>query len=206
MSKAEQLLADVLEEYKDELTKEACDNCDDCGALAMCRFHSLLSALCGSTWTNPAIERERLRNTTPMNATIYTDGSCYPNPGPGGYAAIIVTELGERIVTGKVAGSTNNRMELTAVVEALESLPVGSSVTVHSDSAYVVNGSTRWVDNWQKRNWLTREGKPVVNQDLWERILLAKQIHTVTFKWLRGHNGHVYNERCDALCRKARES
>lgn len=139
--------------------------------------------------------------------TIHTDGACTGNPGPGGFAAILTTANGEDIltVTGGDPATTNNRMELSAVIEALRainSIPdsAGSPVTVYSDSQYVVKAFTHnWLQNWQRRGWTNAKGDPVANRPLWEELLDQVNGHRHTFVWVRGHSGHPMNERCDRL-------
>ena len=134
---------------------------------------------------------------------IYTDGACCGNPGKGGYAAIIQGHH-EAQVTGSEPDTTNNRMELMAAIAGLEALPMsGLSVTVYSDSKYVVNGIMSWIVRWKRVGWRKRGGGHVLNRDLWERLDAARSLHQVTFEWVRGHNGHVFNERCDALANAA---
>ena len=131
--------------------------------------------------------------------TVYTDGACSGNPGPGGYAAIL--EYGERRreIAGGFRRTTNNRMELMAVITALEALKERCDVTVYSDSEYVVNGITKgWARGWRAKGW-RRAGKPVPNWELWQRLLELTESHAVHFRWVRGHAGHDGNERCDEL-------
>lgn len=132
---------------------------------------------------------------------IYTDGACSGNPGPGGYGAIIVYEDGyEEELSGGEGMTTNNRMEIMGIIEALEYLQEPSDVVVTSDSEYVCNTFNKgWINGWIKKNWKKSDGKPVLNRDLWERLLDAMEIHDVKFVHVRGHNGHHYNERCDRL-------
>lgn len=131
--------------------------------------------------------------------TVYTDGACSGNPGPGGYAAIL--EYGERRreITGGFRRTTNNRMELMAVITALEALKERCDVIVYSDSEYVVNGITKgWARGWHAKGW-RRAGKTVPNWELWQRLLDLTESHAVHFRWVRGHDGHDENERCDEL-------
>ena len=134
---------------------------------------------------------------------IYTDGACRGNPGPGGWAATL--SLGEhfRELSGAEAATTNNRMELTAVIRALEALKRGVSARVHTDSEYVVRGITEWVPNWKARGWRTADRKPVKNQDLWEQLDAAAARHDIEWKWVKGHSGVPGNERVDALANAA---
>ena len=131
---------------------------------------------------------------------IYTDGACSGNPGPGGFGAILL--YGEHIkeLSGGEAETTNNRMELTAVITALEMLKEKCRVVVYSDSQYVVNGITKgWAEGWKKRGWIKSDRQPALNSDLWERLLELCAIHEVQFVWVKGHAQNEYNNRCDEL-------
>jgi ribonuclease HI len=130
---------------------------------------------------------------------IYSDGACKGNPGPGGWGALLVTDGHRKEISGGEANTTNNRMEMTAVIRALESLKRPSTVEVHTDSQYVQKGISAWMTGWKKRNWRTADGKPVKNQDLWLQLDALSQLHRIEWKWVRGHNGHPENERADAL-------
>ena len=131
---------------------------------------------------------------------IYTDGACSGNPGPGGYGAILVYKGIEKIISGGEAHTTNNRMELTAVIKALEALREPCEITVTTDSKYVCDGITKgWAKNWRKNGWRKGDGKPALNPELWERLLELLDGHKVKFVWVKGHAGHPYNERCDRL-------
>ena len=135
---------------------------------------------------------------------IYTDGACSGNPGPGGYGAILVYRGVERELSAGFAETTNNRMELLAVISALELLKEPCEVTLTSDSRYVVDAVEKcWVRDWQRRGWRKADGKPALNADLWQRLLPLLERHRVTFCWVRGHAGHPYNERCDRLAVEA---
>lgn len=133
-------------------------------------------------------------------AVIYTDGGCWPNPGIGGWGAVL-TMQDSRIIelTGGENPTTNNRMELMGPISALEFLTEKTTVTLYSDSQYVVNGITEWIHNWKKNNWKNKQKKKVVNRELWERLESAHMKHKVTFKWIRGHSGNDGNERADEL-------
>lgn len=136
--------------------------------------------------------------------TIYTDGACSGNPGPGGWCAILEYQGREKMISGGEESTTNNRMELMAVIVALEALNRPCEVEVHSDSQYVVNAFNKhWIDGWKKRGWKTANKQPVKNRDLWERLLAAKSKHKVEFIWVKGHAGHELNERCDELATTA---
>lgn len=138
--------------------------------------------------------------------TIHTDGSCLGNPGRGGWAALLQWGEHEKELTGGEAHTTNNRMELTAALEALRALKKPSTVDLYSDSQYLRNGITQWIHGWQKNGWKTAAKKPVLNADIWQALLEAEKPHTVRWHWVRGHDGHAENERVDALARRAAEN
>ena len=136
----------------------------------------------------------------------YTDGACSGNPGPGGWGAILVAREGEavlkeRLLKGGEAETTNNRMELMAAIAALEALERPAPITVVTDSAYLRDGVSRWIHGWKRNGWRTADGKPVKNEDLWRRLDAAAARHAVTWAWVKGHAGHLENERADALAR-----
>lgn len=134
--------------------------------------------------------------------TIHTDGSCLGNPGPGGWGAILNLGSREKELSGGFCLTTNNRMEILAVVEALTALTRPCIVDVWTDSQYVRNAiEKKWLAGWQKKGWLNAEKKPVKNRDLWEKLIPLLAQHQVRFHWLRGHAGHTENERCDQLAR-----
>ncbi|MDE6752401.1 MAG: ribonuclease HI [Eubacterium sp.] len=134
------------------------------------------------------------------NVEIYTDGACSGNPGKGGWGAVLVYGDKEKEISGADADTTNNRMELTAVIEALNALKEPCNVTLTTDSKYVCDAVNKeWVYSWKKNGWKKADKKPALNIDLWEKLLALLDIHNVTFVWVRGHNGHPYNERCDTL-------
>ena len=130
---------------------------------------------------------------------IYTDGACSGNPGPGGWGALLLWNGHEKELSGGEADSTNNRMEMMAVIKALESLKKPSAVKIYTDSKYVMDGVEKWMDGWKKRGWRTAAKKDVKNQGLWKRIDSLIQEHDVTFQWVKGHSGNPGNERADAL-------
>jgi ribonuclease HI len=134
---------------------------------------------------------------------IFTDGACSGNPGPGGYGAIL--KYGEVIkeISGYHPDTTNNRMELMAAIEALRLLKRPSKVRLFSDSSYVVKGMTTWLPGWVRRNWINSKKQPVLNRDLWEELMKLSQPHEIEWKWIKGHEGHEENERCDELARNA---
>jgi ribonuclease HI len=133
---------------------------------------------------------------------IYTDGACKGNPGPGGWGVLMVSGEHRRELFGGEALTTNNRMELTAVIEALEALRRPSEVTIHTDSQYVQKGVTEWLRNWKKRNWMTADRKPVKNVDLWQHLDGLLAAHRIHWRWVRGHSGHPGNEAADALANR----
>lgn len=131
---------------------------------------------------------------------IYSDGACSGNPGPGGYGTIIVFGGVEKELSGADKNTTNNRMELTGAIVGLEALKYPCQVTLYSDSKYLVDGITKgWAEKWRANGWIKSDKKPALNSDLWGRLLDLLKIHEVTFVWVKGHNGHPYNERCDRL-------
>lgn len=132
---------------------------------------------------------------------LYTDGACSGNPGPGGWAYILRHKASgaEREASGGEAQTTNNRMELMAVIAGLTALKRRSSVDLYSDSQYVLKGLREWMESWKKRGWRTADKKPVKNQDLWEQLDELKGGHEIRFHWIKGHNEHPENERCDEL-------
>ncbi len=137
---------------------------------------------------------------------IYTDGACKGNPGPGGYGTILVYGGKEKELSGGEAKTTNNRMELMAVIAGLEALREPCEIVLTSDSTYVIHALTkRWVDNWKRKNWMKNASTPVPNADLWKRLLAAAEPHSITWVWVRGHAGHPQNERCDRLAVAAAE-
>lgn len=135
-----------------------------------------------------------------MFVEIYTDGACSGNPGPGGWGAILRCQGKEKELSGGEAHTTNNRMELSGVIKALEALKYPCEVRLTTDSKYVVDGITKgWAAGWKKRGWKKSDGKPALNPDLWGRLLELLEIHKVEFRWIKGHAGHAENERCDKL-------
>jgi ribonuclease HI len=136
---------------------------------------------------------------------IYTDGSCLGNPGPGGYGVIIEYGSVHKELAAGFRLTTNNRMELLAVIVGLEALKRPCSVVVTSDSEYMRQGITNWIKGWQRNGWRTAAKKPVKNADLWQRLQTASAPHTVRWDWVKGHAGHPQNERCDILARQAAE-
>ena len=136
---------------------------------------------------------------------IWTDGGCKPNPGPGGWAAILKFRGTIKELSGAEAETTNNRMELTAAAEALTALTRPCTIIIHTDSEYLRNGITRWHTGWVRKNWRNAAGDPVKNMDLWKRILEAAAMHKIDWRWVRGHSGNAMNERADQLATQARD-
>jgi ribonuclease HI len=133
---------------------------------------------------------------------IYTDGACKGNPGPGGWGAWLVAGEHEKEMFGGESNTTNNRMELKAVIEALCTLKVPCEVVVHTDSQYVQKGISEWIHGWKKRGWKTAAKEPVKNVDLWQALDEAQSRHKIEWRWVKGHAGHVGNERADALANR----
>jgi ribonuclease HI len=137
---------------------------------------------------------------------IYADGACKGNPGVGGWGVLLLSGGKSRELHGGEAATTNNRMEMTAVIRALEALPPGSRVRIHTDSQYVQLGISQWIHAWKKRGWRTADKKPVKNEDLWRRIEELASQHVVEWLWVRGHDGNPGNEKADALANRGVES
>jgi len=133
---------------------------------------------------------------------VYADGACKGNPGPGGWGVLLIEDGRERELHGGEPATTNNRMELTAVIRALEALPQGSRVRLYTDSQYVQKGMKEWIHDWKRRGWRTADKKPVKNDDLWKHLDELARNHRVEWHWVRGHDGHPGNERADALANK----
>jgi ribonuclease HI len=134
---------------------------------------------------------------------IFTDGACSGNPGPGGWAAILRAAGREREISGGEEATTNNRMELMAVIRALEALKRPSAIRLHTDSRYVMDGASKWMKNWKANGWKTADRKSVKNEELWRALDAAMTEHKISWKWVAGHSGHPENERADALARAA---
>ena len=143
----------------------------------------------------------------PQHIVIYTDGACKGNPGPGGWGALLSMGETEKEIFGGELGTTNNRMEMTAVIEALAALKRPCQITLYLDSQYVLKGITEWIEGWKARGWRTAAKAPVKNVDLWQRLdaLLVSSGHHIDWRWVRGHNGDPGNERADALANKGVE-
>jgi ribonuclease HI len=140
--------------------------------------------------------------TAKARVTIYTDGACAGNPGPGGWGAILISAGHRKELSGGEAATTNNRMELMAAISALEALKRPSRVALHTDSEYVQKGISSWIHGWKRKGWRTGAGSPVKNVELWKRLDTAQLAHEVEWHWLRGHAGHAENERADELARE----
>jgi ribonuclease HI len=134
---------------------------------------------------------------------IFCDGACSGNPGVGGYGVILRCGTTEKELSGAAGETTNNRMEMTAAIEALAALKRPCTVTVTTDSQYLVKGMTEWLAGWVRKGWVNSRKEPVLNRDLWERLMEVSRTHDVTWVWVRGHDGHAENERCDELARAA---
>ena len=132
---------------------------------------------------------------------IYTDGACSGNPGIGGYGAILRYKENEKEIAGGEKLTTNNRMELTAVIKALALLKEPLNITITTDSKYVVDGVTKWLSGWIKNSWRKADKKPVLNSDLWQEYVKLAKMHNIKWVWVKGHNGHPENERCDKLAK-----
>ncbi len=141
---------------------------------------------------------------------LYTDGSCSGNPGPGGWGALCIYPVNATTTTVEASGgspfTTNNQMELEAAIRGLEDMvPEGAAVTLYSDSKYVIMGMTAWVDGWMKRGWVSSTGRPVANQERWERLWAASMVREVTWVWVKGHATNAHNNRCDILAKQMTE-
>jgi ribonuclease HI len=154
---------------------------------------------------NSELETAAPNPSATPKVTIFCDGGCRPNPGPGAWAAILRFGAKEKELSGGEAKTTNNRMELTAVTRALEELKVPCNVTIVTDSEYLANAfRQKWIDNWKRNGWKTSTKEPVKNRDLWEVLDVLIRKHKVTWEWTRGHAGHIENERCDVLATETR--
>ena len=135
------------------------------------------------------------------NVTIYTDGACSKNPGPGGWGGIVIYDNHRREVSGFEENTTNNMMELKAVIESLKVLKENCNVKLHTDSKYIVDSITKWVHNWKINGWRTAKKEPVKNRQLWEDILNLSEMHNIEWHWVKGHDGNQLNEECDQLAK-----
>ena len=134
--------------------------------------------------------------------TIYTDGACSGNPGPGGWGAILIFGEHRKEMCGGARATTNNQMELTAAIESLDALKFPTIVDLHTDSTYVRDGITKWIHGWKRNGWKTAAKKPVKNADLWKKLDAAQKRHQISWHWVKGHAGHPENERADELARQ----
>jgi len=134
---------------------------------------------------------------------IFTDGACKGNPGPGGWGVLLRMGRHEKEMSGGDPATTNNRMEMTAVVRALNALTEPCEVVLHTDSRYVIDGMTKWIHGWKKKGWVNASKQPVRNADLWHDLIEAAQRHKIEWQWVKGHDGHVENERVDRLASEA---
>lgn len=139
------------------------------------------------------------------NVEIFTDGACKGNPGPGGWGALLRMGTHEKEMSGGEAHTTNNRMEMTGAIRALKALTRPCEINLYSDSKYVIDGITKWVHGWQKKGWVNASKKPVRNEDLWHELIEAAAPHKINWHWVKGHDGHVENERVDRLASAAAE-
>ncbi|MFQ5559009.1 MAG: ribonuclease HI [Nitrospinota bacterium] len=134
---------------------------------------------------------------------VFSDGACRGNPGPGGYGVLVVADGKVKEISGSEKRTTNNRMEMIGALRGLEAVKTPSKIIVTTDSNYVVKGMTEWLAGWMKRGWRTAGGSGVKNRELWEKLVTLSEKHAVRWKWVKGHNGHAENERCDALANMA---
>lgn len=141
-----------------------------------------------------------------MKVEIFCDGACSGNPGVGGWGCILRYGDNVKEMSGADGNTTNNRMEMTAVIRGLKALIEPCEVTIHSDSRYVIDGMTKWIHGWQKKGWVNASKKPVRNEDLWHDLIDAAAPHRISWQWVRGHDGHVENERVDQLACVAAEA
>jgi ribonuclease HI len=155
------------------------------------------------TERRPSERSEASGRATNHNVDLFTDGACSGNPGPGGWGAILRSGAHEKELTGGEKATTNNRMELTAVIEGLKALKKGEPVTIHTDSRYVMDGASKWILGWKKKGWKTADKKPVKNEDLWRALDTEMARHIIQWIWVAGHSGHPENERADQLARSA---
>lgn len=138
-----------------------------------------------------------------MQVEIFSDGACSGNPGVGGYGTILRCGATVKELSGADGQTTNNRMEMSGAIAGLEALTRPCEVVLTTDSQYLVKGMTEWMTGWVRKGWVNSKKEPVVNRDLWEKLLALSKVHKITWNWVRGHNGHIENERCDELARAA---
>ena len=154
---------------------------------------------------NSSHDMAKTSNNSMRQVEIFTDGACKGNPGPGGWAALLRMGKHEKELSGSEPETTNNRMEMTAVIRALAALTEACDVSLYTDSKYVIDGITRWIEGWQKRGWKTAAKKSVLNEDLWRQMLNEVGRHKITWHWVKGHNGHPENERVDQMASERAE-
>jgi ribonuclease HI len=169
---------------------------------ALARWESALAAKPPESERPPAAGRGKAAAGGPIR--IWCDGSCAPNPGPGGWAAIIERDGAREELSGAAPQSTNNIMEMTAAIEALRRTPANARIHVVTDSRYLMDGITRWLPGWKRKGWRKADGQPVLNRALWETLDGLLRSRHVTWAWVAGHSGHPENERCDELANQAR--
>lgn len=141
-------------------------------------------------------------NASTSEIHVYTDGACSGNPGPGGWGAVCLYQEKEHSLFGAEADTTNNRMEMLAAIEALKFIPTELTVQLYTDSQYLKNGMTVWLEGWKKRNWINSKKEPVKNKDLWEELDTLAQNRRIIWNWVKGHDGNTYNEKADMLARR----
>ncbi len=142
-----------------------------------------------------------MNKITQNNIIIYTDGACSGNPGKGGWGAVLMTSQHRKEISGAVAHTTNNQMEITAVIEALRIIKKPSSIQIYTDSKYVIEGITKWINGWKKNGWRTADRKPVKNSELWQELDEEASRHNIEWRWVKGHSGDKYNDIADELAR-----
>lgn len=145
------------------------------------------------------------KTNTIKTINVYTDGSCLGNPGPGGWAALLSYKGNEKMLQGQSIETTNNRMELTAVIEALNAINENCHIELFTDSKYVMDGAEKWMNNWKKKNWMRSKKEAVKNVDLWQALDQAMQRHDINWHWVKGHSGHPQNEAVDTAAREQAE-
>lgn len=171
---------------------------------AGCAFTRPSRTPVGSDWLSSADGRNETHDMTDekTTVTIYTDGACSGNPGPGGWGAILIFGEHRKEMCGGARHTTNNQMELMAAIEGLDALKLSSLVDLHTDSTYVRDGITKWIHGWKRNGWKTAAKKPVKNADLWKKLDEAQKRHEISWHWVKGHAGHPENERADELARQ----
>ncbi|TVU70042.1 ribonuclease HI [Cobetia crustatorum] len=166
-------------------------------------FHPLRVFPVSQSPSTPDSAADATADTLPSRVVIHTDGACRGNPGPGGWGAILVSGKHRKELKGSERETTNNRMEMTAAIEALKALTKRCDVVLWTDSEYVKNGITKWVHGWIKRGWKTAAKQPVKNEELWKALLAQSERHAIEWRWVKGHSGDEGNERADSLANEA---